>query len=417
MRSLAVFLEIQGEQRRVGSIDGDSYLDSHFRYDPDYLDSEFGRPISVSLPLTDEPFSPAQTKNFFEGLLPEGFSRRAVAAWLKADENDYLSILSSLGRECIGAIKIIEGSDDTDAGYIPLSTKRVRELAAEGATRSTEILMETHLSLAGATGKVGLYYDEPKHKWYLPQGDAPSTHIVKQSHVRLKDIVLNEQLCMQTARLVGIDVPESFIVSTGNGTDPEILFATKRYDRTFTGNHFTGRLQIPSRLHQEDFSQAMGIPATEKYERENHHYLRRMFELIRANAADPIAEQLKLWKMLVFHFLIGNTDAHIKNFSLLYSSDLKKISLAPAYDIVSTVVYDLTDEISIFLGGEAYLSKMNRSTFAAAAAEAGLTERMAMKIFDETADVFEKSLSEATKTLEAAGFTKAGELKEKILRR
>ena len=207
MRSLKVFLEIQGEQRHIGSIDGETYMDSRFRYTRDYLDSEFSRPISVSLPLTDEPFSPAQTKNYFEGLLPEGFSRRAVATWLKADENDYLTILSVLGRECIGALKIIEGDDDSDTEYIPLSMKRVRELAAEGATKSTEFLMETHLSLAGATGKVGLYYDEASKKWYLPRGNAPSTHIVKQSHVRLKDIVLNEQLCMQTARLAGIDVP------------------------------------------------------------------------------------------------------------------------------------------------------------------------------------------------------------------
>ena len=415
MRSLKVFLEIQGEQRHIGSIDGETYMDSRFRYTRDYLDSEFSRPISVSLPLTDEPFSPAQTKNYFEGLLPEGFSRRAVATWLKADENDYLTILSVLGRECIGALKIIEGDDDSDTEYIPLSMKRVRELAAEGVTKSTELLMETHLSLAGATGKVGLYYDEPAKKWYLPRGNAPSTHIVKQSHVRLKDIVLNEQLCMQTARLAGIDVPESFIVSTGKGTDPEILFATKRYDRAFTGKSHNGKLQIPERLHQEDFSQAMGIPANEKYEKEDQHYLRRMFELIRANAADPITEQLKLWKMLVFHFLIGNTDAHIKNFSLLYSDDLKKITLAPAYDIVSTRVYDLTDEMSIFLGGEIRLQKMNRSLFAHAASEAGIAERMAMKIFDETADIFESALSEAAETLEASGFHKAVELKKKIL--
>ena len=229
-------------------------------------------------------------------------------------------------------------------------------------------------------------------------------------------IVLNEQLCMQTARLTGIEVPESFIINIGNGNDPEVLFATKRFDRLFSGNRFLGRLQIPERLHQEDFSQAMGIPANEKYEKTGRHYLRRMFELIRANAADPVAEQLKLWKMIVFHFLIGNTDAHIKNFSLLYSDDLKKISLAPAYDIVSTRVYNLTDEMSISLGGEIHLQRMNRSTFASAAAEAGLTERMALKIFDETADVFEDALSEAADILEVSGFSQVRDLQERIIK-
>jgi len=83
-----------------------------------------------------------------------------------------------------------------------------------------------------AYGKVGLYYDEKEEKWYLPIGEAPSTHIVKQSHVRLKKIVANEQMCLLTAKYLGIEIPESFIVTTG-GDDETVLFATKRYDRKF----------------------------------------------------------------------------------------------------------------------------------------------------------------------------------------
>ena len=72
----------------------------------------------------------------------------------------------------------------------------------------------SHLSLTGASGKVGLYYDAAGKQWYLPKGTAPSTHIVKQSHVRLDGIVTNEQLSMMTAAKCGIDVPESFIYNT-----------------------------------------------------------------------------------------------------------------------------------------------------------------------------------------------------------
>lgn len=71
--------------------------------------------------------------------------------------------------------------------------------------------------------KTGLYYDN-KDGWYMPFGTAPSTHIVKQSHVRLSGIVANEQLCLRTAKILGIDVPESFIISVGTGE--HILFAT-----------------------------------------------------------------------------------------------------------------------------------------------------------------------------------------------
>ena len=62
----------------------------------------------------------------------------------------------------------------------------MKALAAEGAQKSAEIVTRSHLSLTGASGKVGLYYDTAGNQWYLPQGTAPSTHIVKQSHVRLE---------------------------------------------------------------------------------------------------------------------------------------------------------------------------------------------------------------------------------------
>ena len=133
------------------------------------------------------------------------------------DENDYLSLLEKLGQECLGAICIQgEGTDICQSSYELLSAQQVLALASEGATKSTELLLETHLSLTGASGKVGLYYDSPSNQWYLPKGKAASTHIVKQSHVRLNRLVLNEQLCMCTAKKMGIDVPDSFIVNLGH---------------------------------------------------------------------------------------------------------------------------------------------------------------------------------------------------------
>lgn len=172
MRELSVFIELNGEQTLVGFIRGESYIDARFSYDKNYLLGKDAAPISISLPLQEDAFSEYQTKNFFESLLPEGFSRRAVANWMKADENDYISILAILGKECLGAIKIIEGDDNEKSSYVKLSDDRVKALAAEGATKSTEILLETHLSLTGATGKVGLYYNPSEDAWYLPKGDA-----------------------------------------------------------------------------------------------------------------------------------------------------------------------------------------------------------------------------------------------------
>ena len=147
MRELSVFIELNGEQTLVGFIRGESYIDARFSYDKKYLLGKDAAPISISLPLQEDAFSESQTKNFFESLLPEGFSRRAVANWMKADENDYISILAELGKECLGAIKIIEGKDEEPSGYELLSDERVKDLAAEGATKSTEILLTPCFSI------------------------------------------------------------------------------------------------------------------------------------------------------------------------------------------------------------------------------------------------------------------------------
>lgn len=416
MRELKVFIEISGEQRYVGKITGETYLDAGFHYDAEYMQSSWGKPVSISLPFQDETFSAGATRNFFEGLLPEGFSRKAVAEWIKADENDYLTILSVLGRECLGAIKVT-GDRDTlaDSAYVKLSFDQVRELAEEGASKSSEILIKTHLSLAGATGKVGLYYDADNDSWYLPKGDAPSTHIVKQSHVRLKRVVLNEQLCLLAAKKQGIDVSDTFIINIGSGRDEEILFATSRYDRLLDSGKSIDGLPVPDRLHQEDFAQAMGIASSDKYEKSEKGYLAGMFDTIRANCKDPISEQKKLWKRICFNFLIGNTDCHIKNYSLLYNKSLGGISLAPAYDIISTRVYRLTNEMSFYIGGELDIEKMDRSSFARASHEAGMAERMAVNILDDMADSFEAALEEASEEIREAGFNDVSDLKERIL--
>ncbi len=414
MRELKVYIEINGRRTFVGTIKGNGALDAFFLYDDEYLSASNPAPISISLPLQKDPFSPKQTRNYFESLLPEGFSRTAVADWIKADESDYLTILSFLGRECLGAVRIIEGNDISESGYELLTEAKIKELAAEGATISTRILLETHLSLTGATGKVGLYYDEASDKWYLPKGEAPSTHIVKQSHVRLKHIVLNEQLCILTAKKLGINVPESFIINKGDNDD-ELLFATKRYDRILSDEKYINGLPCPLRLHQEDFAQALSILPNDKYEKKPSDYMKRMFDLIRSNSSDPIEDQRALLKSIIFNFLIGNTDCHVKNYSLLYGTDLRSKRLAPIYDLVATRVYKTTSEMSFYIGGELDIEKIDRTSFIKASDDIGISDRMVLNIFDEVAEGFENALTVATDELKNMGFEQAIALKHDIL--
>ncbi len=417
MKELLVKIEINGKKITVGRILGNTPADACFSYDLSYASSRSARPVSISLPLQEQAFTPVQTKNYFEGLLPEGFTRRSVAQWMHVEEGDYLSILTGLGRECLGALQITEeGAEPAPSSYEKLSQERVLALAREGTTVSSELIIKAHLSLTGASGKAGLYYDDADHSWYLPKGDAPSTHILKQSHVRLLDIVANEQLSLLTARNLGLDVPDSFIVDTGSNSNEDVLFASRRFDRVFPENaEIISGKKVPNRLHQEDFAQALGLPSSGKYETSPQGYVKKMFGLIRSWSSDPLRDQLKLWDTLVFDYLIGNTDAHLKNFSLLYTEDLKNIRLAPVYDIISTYVYEgTTKELSFFIGPENRLDHISRESFAAAAKDAGIRTKMALDHFDALSDRFPAALRQAAEELADEGFPNVIKLKNQI---
>ena len=415
MRELKVYIEIQGRELFAGVITGNDSTDAVFVYDPEYLSQ--GVPVSVSLPFQSMPFSPAETSSFFEGLLPEGFSRRSVAKWIHADEADYLTILAGLGKECLGAIRIVDRSDDfTDEPfYEELTLNQVKQLAAEGATKSTELLVRSHLSLTGASGKVGLFLHDGK--WYQPFGTAPSTHIVKQSHVRLEHIVENEQLALRTAAKLGIPTIRSFVVNTGSFRDSDILLATERYDRDQRHSvRVINGLNCPLRLHQEDFAQALGVPGKAKYEHEGDDYLRRIFQLVRNVSANPMQDQLQLLDILIFDKLIGNTDNHIKNLSLLYAPDIRSVRLAPAYDLVSTLVYkESTTDMSIAIAGELHWDKITKDTFVKANQEMGLSKKIIANEYERLASGFPSAIKETAEEMEAEGFVDTPLVARKVL--
>lgn len=443
--SLTVQIEINGIMTKVGSITGTDYKDAVFSYDDAYTADKTHRPISISLPLSGKPFSPEATRNYFEGLLPEGFTRKTIAQSMHSDSDDYISILKELGRECLGAIQITDESvQSIEAGYKELTKKEVKALAEEGVSLAANLVIESHLSLTGASGKTGLYYDEKKKKWYQPVGSAPSNYIVKQSHIRLSNIVVNEQLCLLTAKKLGIEIPESFIyvvdsdynvktaesreeakrpltrriIQTGKNKteDADILFATKRFDRFIDINSKkVNDLSVPYRLHQEDFAQALGINSSQKYEKDGKHYLKQMFHIIRSYSANPIEDQLKLWRITVFNFLIGNTDNHIKNYSLIYSKDLRTLRLAPCYDVVSTRIYkNDINEMSLSINEKLNMDEVTRADFELEAKSVGLGVKLAMNIFDEVQNGLMNALKTSACELEEKGFSQAGEIASKI---
>lgn len=449
MKDLDIYIEIRGRQVKVGEIRAAGEDECVFRYSDEYMsgaDGKQGRPISISLPFQEEAFSPEQTRNFFSGLLPEGFMRRRVSELAHVGENDYTEILADLGSECIGAIKAVTPGNEGVAGnevtagngesltgngeslagsnslsgnaeYVKLSREEIASLAGEGVVEASELVMKAHLSLTGASGKVGLYLDPSTKEWYLPIGEAPSTHIVKQSHIRLGGIIANEQLCLMTARRLGIEVPNSFIVEMGGSRDSQVLLATERFDRKLMdkGHTISGHV-MPYRLHQEDFAQAMGISSVDKYETPGDHYLAGAFKLLLDYSARPVDDQLKLWKIVIFDFLAGNTDNHVKNISLLYSKDLSSCRLAPAYDMLSTSIYEMsTDNMAFSIGGDMSIADITRESFGREAQSIGINEAVAYRQFDRMAKSFVKAIEASSDELAEQGFENAKEIKDRIL--
>ncbi|MDO4179143.1 MAG: HipA domain-containing protein [Phascolarctobacterium sp.] len=418
MERLNIYIEKMGEPILVGAITYTSVQDAKFSYDKKYLALHDARAISINLPLQEEAFASERTKIFFEGLLPEGFIRRSMAQRMRVQEDDYLSILSVLGSECLGALLVLkDGEHAPRPSYEELGIEQIKNLAEEGTSKSIELITAAHLSLTGASGKVGLYYNGKN--WFLPMGTAPSNHIVKQSHIRLKEIVTNEQLCQLTAMKLGILCPQSFIVNTGKAREDELLFATERFDRvTDSSSPVLDGQRVPYRLHQEDFAQALGISAARKYEQAGEHYLAKMMSVLRNYSARPLDDQLKLWDLVVYNYLVGNTDNHLKNHSLLYNKELKGIRLAPAYDMLSTCIYKGTStEFGISIGGKTFREAMTREDFLNEANDAlGIGTKIAMKHFDKLANDFEAALNEATRELLDKGFPQASNIREKILR-
>ena len=143
-----------------------------------------------------------------------------------------------------------------------------------------------------------------------------------------------------------------------------------------------------------------------------------MFEVLRNYSVDPITDQMKLWDICVFNYLIGNTDNHIKNLSLIYSEDLKSIRLAPAYDIVSTMVYESsTEDMALSIGGTYCIRNITRESFEKEARNVGLGNKMAMKRFDTMVEKFPDALRSAANELSRQGFDGIEELCELILKR
>jgi serine/threonine-protein kinase HipA len=309
--------------------------------------------LSASLPVRREPYNTTELIPFFEGLLPEELVRQRLAARLRIDAGDVFGFLREIGRECAGAFTIIpEGMDLVAAeneGVAWLSQNDLAEAVRDLAARplGVELGEDIRISLAGAQDKLVVVVADGRIG--LPRGTTPSTHIVKPASQAVigrrrrpafPGLVSNEAFCMKLAALSGLDIPAVDLMMI----DEEPTLIVARYDREIADSR-------TRRLHQEDFCQALGMPSYRKYEKDGGPGLRDYLDLIRRYSSRVIDDEPQLMDRIAFNYVIGNADAHAKNFALLYP-ELGVGRLAPAYDLISTHVYDhLTHDMATSING------------------------------------------------------------------
>jgi serine/threonine-protein kinase HipA len=354
---------------------------------------EGSRVLSLSLPISSKPVIDGKGSNrrvvaaFIEGLLPEGNLRQHIAAEARVPVTDMMGLLQQVGAECAGAVQVLAEGVETGCGH-------VRELTEIEVTRLITDLPTYHLpdgatpqaSLAGIQDKV-LLVALPDGAWGWPEAGAASTHIIKPEPLgsALPNLIQSENWAMRVARHAHIAAAESHLAYF----DKREAIVVTRYDRTSSGE----------RLHQEDFCQALGLDPQAKYEsraefERDGSRLRRLARAAAARSREPDTFRTALLKAVTFNVVIGNGDAHSKNYSLLIDRS-GSVSLAPIYDVAPVMYLDPRYKSTAHvINGRTNIDEVDIDDLASEAASWGMSLRRARATLESTMERVRTSIDE-----------------------
>lgn len=408
---IEVYAERDGVSLHAGTIETMPGVGESFAYSEQWLSAPSAKPLSVTLPLRTELFPAKKMRPFFEGLLPEGGARSAIASRIHVSYAAYVKLLDAVGRECIGAISLQGPAETSEDGYSEVDDALFERLVKRSYPVAAETSERARFSLAGSQAKIALYRG-PDGKWYEPAGLAPSTHILKPAGQRFPDSAINEFVCTHAAGMLRIDVPKTELL---DACGP--IICTERFDRNLVSSiRSIDGLPVPVRLHQEDFCQATGTVPERKYEEGGISYTDKVIDLVSSESTDPIADLQKLWDLIAFNYLIGNCDAHLKNYAFLRDRTWNELRLAPAYDLVCTSCYeDLSRRMAMSIGGAQNLDDVVVESFATLARSMKVPESRATARLEELAASVENAV-EASLSIAETGGVNCGELGERILK-
>ncbi len=327
--------------------------------------------FSRSEKLLTEPWSRSRKLHpVLSNLLPEGALRELLAQSLKVDVDSEFYLFSYLGQDLPGALIAEPMEPDEVPGTV---------LAAHGkakAVKFEKIYRENRFSLAGVQMKFSMKHRDGRYN--LSTGDVLGDWIIKTPSTQHKDVPVNEFTAMTLAAMAGVDLPEIKLVELDkldnlppiNLPDEKLAFAIKRFDRSDN-----------RRIHMEDFAQVLVKYPHEKYNSASYEQIAKiLYNFSGAGLAD--AQQFA--RRLLVNILLANGDAHIKNWSLLYSDQITP-RLSPAYDIVTTRVYiDDESQYALNLGKTKQWYEVSYTNFEAWAKRAGIPWRAIKPHLDDT---------------------------------
>ena len=332
----------------AGRLERRSQARLRFTYEGEWVRGE-RQPLSLSLPVRAKPYEHEECAPFFEGLLPEGDFLKAIARTLHVSATNSFQLLTELGGECAGAISVaprggpLPGQDPRPPRW--LGSSELAALLGDLPRRPLIAAIDEEedgggfrLSLAGAQDKVAVLREDGEIG--LSHGHPPTTAILKAPIPHVEESVANEAFCMSMAAAIDLDVA----AATPRLADGQEYLLVERFDR--------GGAAADGRVHQEDFCQALGYVPAEKYEKEGGPSVAQCAALIRRSFSAPARDITAFLDSLLFNFVIGNYDAHSKNYSLLLDGP-GSIRMTPLYDLISTIVFTGTDrKLAMRYGGE-----------------------------------------------------------------
>ncbi len=327
-------LDVLIERHYAGHVDILGADKAVFGYAESYLALPEPTPLSVSFPLREDPYDSPQVAYWLRNLLPD--DREVLSRWCDRHGTSLMRPIELLGTpvgtECAGAVQF--GHPDRTAtllsdtgGLEHLSEDRLweglEELRADWSYRFATAYGDTGRSLGGMQPKDALA--ATADGWAVPWGRQATTHILKLDRERYPHETLVEHVTMRTAARLGLAAPATRLMH-GDGFG---VIVVERYDR-----RAADAADGPERIHQEDLCQALGLPAQQKYQRFGGATVAGCAGVLGdADRGGAGTNRRRLADMLLFRWLVGDTDGHAKNFGILLSGTQR--ALAPLYDSVS----------------------------------------------------------------------------------